>query len=109
MGQLISERSELKDRKCPQCGRVFCTFGDRWAYKKVSNKQETYFCRYDCKRSYERQNPTIEEKIDQAIRDGLNDYEIHKYLGAKWNTITERRSIIGYERKTGGKRGSKAE
>ena len=67
--------------RCEMCRETFVCYGtDWWAYKVPRRDIHLYFCSWKCLRRYEKEFPTNNERIDNAIRDGLNDYEIRMLL-----------------------------
>lgn len=52
-------------RKCRNCGKSFFA-NDDWAYQiKKGPKDRKFFCRYNCKRAYEKEEE--ERKSDRAL------------------------------------------
>ena len=80
-------------RKCPVCGKTFWSSAE-WVYKRNYGKNQRVYCSYKCKRSEEKENMTIGDKINQAIRDGLTDAEIKRVLGVTQRQIDYRRTRL---------------
>ena len=77
-------------RECPVCGKTFWA-GSEWVYKRGYAKNMRVYCSWKCKRSEEKENMTIGDKINQAIMDGLSDAEIKKTLGVTQHQIDYRK------------------
>lgn len=88
----ITEKMEGNRYVCPLCGKEFWAFSD-WAYRKHDKKKGGYrfYCSWGCIRKLERANPTLRERVDQAIKDGLTDREIRTMLGCSQRMINDRR------------------
>lgn len=80
--------------KCPRCGKTFWA-SQEWVYCRGYEKHRRYFCSWKCLREEERENPTMTERINQAIRDGLTDSEIKKHLGVTQRQIDFRKEKKG--------------
>lgn len=77
-------------RRCPVCGKTFWASSE-WRYQKGYAKNQRIYCSWKCLRSEEREHMTVGDKINQAIRDGLNDDEIRKLLGVTQRQIDYRK------------------
>ena len=80
-------------KHCPVCGKEFYASGE-WVYRKGYAHNLRIYCSWRCMRQEEKAHMTIGDKINQAIRDGLNDDEIRKLLG-----VTQRQIDFRKERK----------
>ena len=77
---------------CPQCKRRYVNYGaDEWAYKIPLKNKMLHFCSWKCLRAYETMYPTKRDRIDKAIREGLNDIEIKRLLKVSDRQLNERR------------------
>jgi len=78
---------EQHRRKCPVCGKEFYASAE-WVYRKSLR----WLCSWKCLRRDEKAHMSIADRINQAIRDGLNDAEIKKLLGVTQRQIDFRRT-----------------
>lgn len=63
---MANERKQLREKKCPECGRVFI-YRDYWTYKKTYGDHITAFCSWTCMRK--------REAKEQAKKKGRKDHE----------------------------------
>jgi len=78
-------------RTCPICGKEFWSTA-QWVYRRGYPDRMRWFCSWKCMRKDEKSRMTISDRINQAIRDGLNDAEIKKLLGVTQRQIDFRRT-----------------
>ena len=94
---------------CPRCGKEFITHGGKWAYRTGEGKEALLFCSWSCLQEYRKNRGTRRERqqrIIQAIKDGLSTGEIVKLLNEEaptvwyWRRKLEKEEEENNERKT---------
>jgi hypothetical protein len=78
------------ERKCPLCGKHFITKGEQWSYSRNTGGVKVFLCSWKCLRSWQEGHLNAverRERIQRAIRDGLNNKEIAALLNEKTSKI----------------------
>lgn len=65
---LFVPSNELKMKKCPICGTVF-----KATHEYVYKRNDTYFCRYNCMRAFDRKKEQKKKKKEQPTSPYLMD------------------------------------
>ena len=72
-----------RERECPVCGKTFILYED-WAYRKHKGDSDMILCSWGCLRKAERDDVSQKERNErliQAIKDGLTNMEIMAMFG----------------------------
>lgn len=105
-----------RERECPVCGKTFILYED-WAYRKHRGDSELILCSWGCLRKAEKGDvpqSVRNERLIQAIKDGLTNMEIMAMFGEYTRRIEYWRRKIAKEeqkdeRETGSESGSAAD
>jgi DNA invertase Pin-like site-specific DNA recombinase len=85
------------EQHCTRCGKEFICHNNEWAYRSGPGNSARLFCSWKCLQAWRQEKPRKrerQERIRQAIADGLNPREICRLLNEEpsvvrywWNKV----------------------